>query len=233
MWKARSLTASRKTFAAFRKRLRKPASICRMRPCSSIRASTGTRPCKISRRTSIARSPRSRRAYPPRRESGGCHGSGRRCDAVDREADDQEHADEQHPLSGRHVGPNRARRPSHSAALSRRRRAAGTRRCRRAPARPRRVPRADRPVADQHGADAEHGREAGAGVQRHGPPAHLGQGQRPVDRHGVLGDAGRGPGGRPVLNVTTPTVSQHRRRRPRAAPCPISFPIGQGRPSFP
>jgi phosphoglycolate phosphatase-like HAD superfamily hydrolase len=27
MWKARSLTASRKTFAAFRKRLRKPASL--------------------------------------------------------------------------------------------------------------------------------------------------------------------------------------------------------------
>ena len=42
------------------------------------------------------------------------------------------HADEQHPLSGRHVRTNRVAGRSHSAALSRRRRAAGTPRCPRA-----------------------------------------------------------------------------------------------------
>ena len=119
--------------------------------------------------------------------------------------------------------------------LSRRRRAAGTRRCR--PAGPATVAGssvADGPIADQHRADAEHVGEPRPGCS--GDRALGAASARvtgPVDRRASSVDAGGGPGRRPVADGHDADA----RRLSRLASVghrrswSVSFPIGRGRPS--
>ena len=137
-----------------------------------------------------------------RRGPGGCRGSARR-------------SPRGRPRSRRRTAPRRAaptvrsscRRPTRvrpRAAfrrhrLSRRRTAAGTRPCRPGSTIDRAgVLRAHRLVAHQHRADGEHGGEAGAGVQRDGTLAQLGERDRTRPR-------GRRPRRRPRRRAPTPS----------------------------